>query len=1443
MANRYAVATGNWNSASTWSATSGGAGGASVPGSSDIVYINANHTVTLTANASAFAVTHTAGTLTLSSFKLTVGSDYVSSGNNARTFNVNSGTLEVDATSTQYSPIDFSGTNFTFNAGTGDIIVNAIDDDFGTPVNIKTLSKTFNNMYVRIGLYNPGAVTVNITGNPSFNLLDLRSVSAAGHVVNIPVKEADSSSGSVITKKLIMIGWNSTYKLTISGGSTTPSVNGYNGLQITESSYGQFVNLIDSGNQGWSVRSVVIPFYVGANSTATGVTGMVLQDPPKISTLIDNLTIGSSSNANWAKFRYSNSSFPSSVTTGAKGGGYLFSNNNAIVSTNTFNVADSSIVIEIPPISSVTGFDEFTAFVGWGDDSFLLRLDGDASVYLGFGISVKSDGLRIRGKNFKGSITTGPTYVIPTSSATRFVKFICSTANIIQASISSDGITYSATSFYFDPTSGSSQPQNMDYLKSSRVYVSNYLTSNVVLGSINPVLNQVPATVLISPSNATVLNTQTPVLTFKATDPEGETVTYQVQIADNTGFSSPHTDALSSAGTGFSGSDPYASNTNVTFTLQTNLSNGGLTYYWRVRAKDPAGSNSWGAWTDPRTLITDALPPTVTTGTSSNITASGATIAGNVTATNGANVTERGIVYATTSNPTTSSSKSASGTGTGSFTANLVGLSSNTTYNYRAYAVNSKGTSYGSNQTFITQPDPAQLAITSIYDTTFNTTKVDSTVTQTDGATITERGVVYATSSNPTTGNNKVANGSGTGNYTTTLTGLTGSTSYYVRAYAINSVGTSYSAQTTFNTQQTPSAPTVTTGASSQITDITARLSGEATLDGTQPVTERGVVFSETSNPTTLDRKAIATTSGLGQFTATATGLDPDTTYHYRAYGINSIGTGYGSDQTFATLAPFTSDEGDGFWTWSPSASDANISRSQSTQSYFSVNLPLQDLGLEDGKTYTFYYKEATTVLGEALVKLQRYDGITKLQDTIAPDTPYTFTYDEDLIHWNIRLFVTQADVESENVSATFSEMYLAEEPDFTGYVPFVANGITEVKIENNWLLDSRRTEVIQSIFDEVNGESWHPFNIETEGLGWYEIGDRITLSGDDERPVVVWNSKLTINGGIKENLSAVTPDLTETNYSKAGKLGGLWKRTEIAVDKNRQEIESVVEDIYAYDGVINTKFSQIEQDVNEVRTTIQGSGGVNLVKNSVMYAFDNDGLPDSWEVTGTGSLVIQASPESLSAGAVAGNAFTLSDKTVTQRVTVRKDVDFILEDDKTFYSFSAKVKKNVVGTAYITLTNRNETLTIDLPDQEGYYWDTVKIEEILPKDDHYVIEVHSDDDADLQVTDLMLAPGQTQREWTQSNGEVMNASVAITVDGMTIRSPQFPNDYTKIDALGLEVHSKEAGGARVFGFNKDETNVSKLRADEQITMPPMRIVPIEYGSYKGIAFTPSEEN
>jgi hypothetical protein len=92
--------------------------------------------------------------------------------------------------------------------------------------------------------------------------------------------------------------------------------------------------------------------------------------------------------------------------------------------------------------------------------------------------------------------------------------------------------------------------------------------------------------------------------------------------------------------------------------------------------------------------------PYVSTGTATNLLAYSFTASGTVTDERGAGVTSRGIVYNTTGNPYIGNGTAiGAGAGGGGFSANLSGLTRNTTYYWRAYATNSMGTSYGSIQT------------------------------------------------------------------------------------------------------------------------------------------------------------------------------------------------------------------------------------------------------------------------------------------------------------------------------------------------------------------------------------------------------------------------------------------------------------------------------------------------------------------------------------------------------------------------------------------------------------------------------------------------------------------------------------------------------------------------------------------------------------------------
>ncbi len=249
-------------------------------------------------------------------------------------------------------------------------------------------------------------------------------------------------------------------------------------------------------------------------------------------------------------------------------------------------------------------------------------------------------------------------------------------------------------------------------------------------------------------------------------------------------------------------SDNHTTDGNGTGIFTSNITNltANTTYYVRAYATNEKGT-SYGEQKSFTTLQNIELP-TVTTADVTDITQNTAMSGGNVTDDGGATVTARGVCWSKDPNPTIDNSFISNGNGTGSFTIEISGLTSATTYYVRAYATNSEGTSYGEQKTFTTLQYIQLPTVTTTIVTNVTSTDAMSggNVTNDGGASVTARGVCWSTSPDPTINDNKTLDGSGTGPFTSHLTNLTHSTTYYIRAYATNSEGTSYGEQKYFTT-------------------------------------------------------------------------------------------------------------------------------------------------------------------------------------------------------------------------------------------------------------------------------------------------------------------------------------------------------------------------------------------------------------------------------------------------------------------------------------------------------------------------------------------------------------------------------------------------------------------------------------------------------------------
>ena len=100
------------------------------------------------------------------------------------------------------------------------------------------------------------------------------------------------------------------------------------------------------------------------------------------------------------------------------------------------------------------------------------------------------------------------------------------------------------------------------------------------------------------------------------------------------------------------------------------------------------------------------------------------------------------------------------------------------------------------------------------------------------------------------------------------------------------------------------SPPTVTTTVASSIGNFTASSGGNVTSEGEASVTARGVLWGTSPGLSMPSANSTSNGSGTGSFTSSLTGLSVGTVYYYRAYALNSVGYGYGTELSFVTTGP-----------------------------------------------------------------------------------------------------------------------------------------------------------------------------------------------------------------------------------------------------------------------------------------------------------------------------------------------------------------------------------------------------------------------------------------------------------------------------------------------------------------------------------------------------------
>ncbi len=321
----------------------------------------------------------------------------------------------------------------------------------------------------------------------------------------------------------------------------------------------------------------------------------------------------------------------------------------------------------------------------------------------------------------------------------------------------------------------------------------------------------------------------------------------------------------------------------------------------------------------------EAELPTLTTTEVSNIKIQSASLGGDVTNDGGAKIDLRGVCWGTANNPTISDSKKYYHKGTGGFTCLVTGLTPNTYYHVRAFAMNRVGIAYGNEVHFTALPlvEPKVTTI-SVSFIRYTMAKANGNIESNDETLLLEKGFCLSTTENPTINDKVVQSKSGAGIYYCWLEGLKPGTIYHVRAYAVTLVGIIYGTDVCFNTCY---LPTLTT-AIKEYAQTCAMVEGKIIWSGDSlgEISDWGICYGFESNPTVNDYRCevwdlfintrFFTFINDGVFTFRLTELIPGTPYYvkayitirdnfgyrpYSGYTYNSQVTQYGNEAMFTT--------------------------------------------------------------------------------------------------------------------------------------------------------------------------------------------------------------------------------------------------------------------------------------------------------------------------------------------------------------------------------------------------------------------------------------------------------------------------------------------------------------------------------------------------------------
>ena len=174
-------------------------------------------------------------------------------------------------------------------------------------------------------------------------------------------------------------------------------------------------------------------------------------------------------------------------------------------------------------------------------------------------------------------------------------------------------------------------------------------------------------------------------------------------------------------------------------------------------------------------------------------------------------------------------------------------------------------------------------------------------------------------------------------------------------------------------------------------------------------------------------------------------------------------------------------------------------------------------------------------------------------------------------------------------------------------------NGLCELKINDNQIMnDNNRDQYLEEIFQQINGLEYYLNNYASTGIMYYELCDRYTASiGNNSYSCVMLNDEALVTQGLQENIHTDLPVVSKTDYSKSDKTDRRINQTYLIVDKQNQQIESVVtttetiqENVSDLSTLVNNNNIDINNQLNEYKQTV--STQFVQTKNDFEFQFNN---------------------------------------------------------------------------------------------------------------------------------------------------------------------------------------------------------------------------------------------